>query len=209
MGCGSNTSAGIAFIFAIFFTVVHTPAVAAHIIKRAKLKVPTRRMSLQLLDPTSELRILLCLHGPDNISASINFMEISRGKSDPGLLVYVTEMIELTNQIAVTVERDEGVVTTNVKDKDVVEMRDQITSSFQAYIDDDGDGVTLKRTMAMSTINNMAQDICNLAEDLMTALIILPFHRTQLKDGKLDGGHQGFRHVNRKVVSQTLTYDHL
>ncbi|GAU28581.1 hypothetical protein TSUD_269210 [Trifolium subterraneum] len=200
MGCGSNTSAGIALIIAIFFTVVHAPPVVAHIIKRAKRKVPTHRMSLQLLDPSSELRILLCLHGPDNISASINFMEITRGKSDPGILVYVTEMIELTNQIAVTVERGEGIETTNVKDKDVMEMRDTITSSFQAYIDDDGDGVTLKRTMAVSTINNMAQDICTLAEDLMIALIILPFHRRQCVDGKLDGGNQGFRYVNRKLL---------
>ncbi|KAL5066465.1 hypothetical protein RYX36_028202 [Vicia faba] len=200
MGCGSDPTSGIALVIAIFFTVVHTPAIVAHIIKRAKRKLPMHRMSLQLLDPSSELRILLCLHGPENISASINFMEISRGKSDPGILVYVTEMIELTDQIAVTVERGEGVETTNVKDKDIVQMRDQITSSFQAYIDDDGDGVTLKRTMAVSTINNMAQDICTLAEDLMIALIILPFHRSQTTDGKLDGGNQGFRYVNRKLL---------
>ena len=200
MGCGSNTSTGIGLVIAIFFTVVHAPAVVAHIIKRARRKVPTRRMSLQLLDPSSELRILLCLHGPDNISASINFMEISRGKSDPGILVYVTEMIELNDHIAVTVERGEGVETTNVKDKEVMEMRDQITSSFQAYINEDGDGVTLKRTVAVSTINKMAQDICTLAEDLMIALIILPFHKIQCKDGKLDGGNQGFRYVNRKLL---------
>lgn len=207
MGCGSDTSSGIALVIAIFFTVVHLPAVVAHIIRRAKRKLPMHRMSLQLLDPSSELRILLCLHGPDNISASINFMEISRGKSDPGILVYVTEMIELTDQIAVTVERGEGVETTNVKDKDVVQMRDQITSSFQAYINDNGDGITLKRTLAVSTINNMAQDICTLAEDLMIALIILPFHRNQTNDGKLDGGNQGFRYVNRKVMSVTRTYN--
>lgn len=203
MSCGSDATSGIALVIAIFFTVVHAPAVVAHIIKRAKKKLPMHRMSLQLLDPSSELRILLCLHGPENISASINFMEISRGKSDPGILVYVTEMIELTDQIAVTVERGEGVETTNVKDKDIVQMRDQITSSFQGYLNDDGGGITLKRTMAVSTINNMAQDICTLAEDLMIALIILPFHRSQTSDGKLDGGNQGFRYVNRKVMSGT------
>ncbi|XP_058729481.1 cation/H(+) antiporter 28 [Vicia villosa] len=200
MSCGSDATSGIALVIAIFFTVVHAPAVVAHIIKRAKKKLPMHRMSLQLLDPSSELRILLCLHGPENISASINFMEISRGKSDPGILVYVTEMIELNDQIAVTVERGEGVETTNVKDKDIVQMRDQITSSFQGYLNDDGGGVTLKRTIAVSTINNMAQDICTLAEELMIALIILPFHRSQTSDGKLDGGNQGFRYVNRKLL---------
>lgn len=201
IGCGTSTSSGIGLIIAIFFTVVHAPSVVAHIIKRARKRAPTHRMALQLLDPSSELRILLCLHGLENVPASINLMEISRGIADPGILVYVTEMIELTDQLTATAEKGEGVEATTVKDKAVIDMRDQITSLFQAYVDEDGDGITLKRTVAVSTINNMAQDICNLAEDLMMALIILPFHRTQRQDGKLDGGHQGFRYVNRKVMS--------
>ena len=96
-------------------------------------------------------------------------------------------------------ESGEGVQTSTIKDKAVIEMREQITNSFQAYVDNDGDGITLKRTMALSTIHNMAQNICVLAEDLMIALIILPFHRTQRQDGKLDAGNPGFRYVNRKV----------
>jgi len=98
-------------------------------------------------------------------------------------------------------ETGAGVQTNTIKDKAVIEMREQITNSFQAYVDNDGDGITLKRTLAVSTINNMAQNICVLAEDLMIALIILPFHRTQRQDGKLDGGNPGFRYVNRKVMS--------
>ncbi|XP_061361699.1 cation/H(+) antiporter 28-like [Gastrolobium bilobum] len=201
IGCGvSSVSSSIAMLIAVFFTVVHGPTVVANIIKRARKRAPTHRMALQLLDPLSELRILLCVHGPDNVPASINFMEISRGTADPGILVYVAEMIELTEQLAATVERGEGVLATIVKDKKVMEMRDQVTSSFQAYVDEDGDGITLKRTLAVSTINNMARDICVLAEDLMIALIILPFHMSQRQDGKLDSGNQGFRHVNRKVL---------
>lgn len=208
MGCSTSTSSGIALVIAIFFTVVHAPTVVAHIIKRAKKKVPNHRMALQLLDPSSELRMLMCLHGPDNIPASINLMEISRGTADPGILIYVAEMIELSDQIAATVDRSEGIATTTVKDKEVVEMRDQISSAFQEYLDGGGgdgggDGITLKRTLAVSTFNNMAKDICSLAEDLMIALIILPFHRSQCKDGKLDDGNQGFRFVNRKVMSAT------
>ncbi|XP_019426440.1 PREDICTED: cation/H(+) antiporter 28-like [Lupinus angustifolius] len=200
MNCGANTSTGIGMIIAIFFTVVQGPTVVANIIKRARKRAPSHHMALQLLDPTSELRILLCLHGPHNIPASINFMEISRGSSDPGILVYVADMIELTDDISVTLDKDEGVHTTTVKDKEVMDMRDKVTDSFQTYVEENSDGITLKRTMALSTINNMPQDICVLAEDLMIALIILPFHRSHRSEGTLDGGNQGFRYVNRKVL---------
>lgn len=201
MDCGATISTGIVMVIATFFTVVPAPTVVKHIIKRARKRAPTHRMALELLDPSSDLRILLCVHGPDNVPASINFMEISRGTKDPGILVYVADMIELTDEIAATLERGEGLQTTTVKDKEVLEMRDKVTSLFQAYVTEDGDAITLNRTLALSTINNMAQDICLLAEDLMIALIILPFHRSQRTDGKLDGGNQGFRYVNKKVTS--------
>ncbi|RDX97427.1 Cation/H(+) antiporter 28, partial [Mucuna pruriens] len=200
LGCSSDTSSGIFSVVTIFFTVVHAPIVVAHIIKRARKRAPTHSMAVQLLDPSSELRIFLCLHGPHNVPALINFMEISRGMADPGILVCVAEMIELTDQIAASMEIGEGVHTSTVKDKTVMEMREQVTGTFEAYVENDGDGITLKRTLAVSTINCMAQNICVLAENLMIALIILPFHRDQRQDGKFDAGHQGFRYVNRKLL---------
>ncbi|KAG4388740.1 hypothetical protein GLYMA_09G228400v4 [Glycine max] len=202
LNCGTSgtPSSAIVPVIAIFLTLVHAPIVVAHIIKRARKRAPTHSNALQLLDPLSELRILLCLHGLDNVPASINFMEISRGSADSSILVYVAEIIELTDQIAATLESGEGVHTTTIKDKQVIEMREQITSSFQAYVDRDGNGITFKRSLAVSTITSMAQNICVLAEDLMIALIILPFHRYQRQDGKLDGGNPGFRYVNRKLL---------
>ncbi|KAK7258217.1 hypothetical protein RIF29_32752 [Crotalaria pallida] len=200
LGCGIGTTTTIAMVITTFLTVVPAPAIVKHIIKRARKRAPTHRMSLQLLDQSSELRILMCLHGLDNVPASINLMEISRGKADPDIGVHVTDMIELADEIAATIERGDGIHTTTLQDKTVIEMRDQVTSSFKAYVDGDGHGISLNRTVVVSTINNMAQDICILAEDLMIPLIILPFHRSQCKDGKLDGGNQGFRYVNKKLL---------
>ncbi|KAF5738381.1 putative monovalent cation:proton antiporter [Tripterygium wilfordii] len=190
----------IEIIIVFFLTVVHAPSVVKQIIKRARKRAPTRRMTLQWLDPTNELRILLCIQGPQNVSSTINFMEISRGAAEPGMLVYVSDIIELTDQIAATVVHDKGVDSIIVTDKEVTKTRDEITNTFQAYVDENGNGITLRRTLALSSLNSMAQDICVLAEDLMISLIILPFHKTQHPDGTLDGGHPGFRYVNRKVL---------
>lgn len=156
-------------------------------------------MALQWLDPSNQLKILLCLHGPQNITPTLNFLEISRGTANPGVVVYVTDMIELTDQIAATLVQNEGIDTVTVTDKAVMEMREEITTAVQSYVDENGGGITLKRMLALSTFSGMPQDICILAEDLMISLIILPFHKRQLEDGTLDGGHPGFRYVNRKV----------
>ncbi|BFG20252.1 hypothetical protein CerSpe_065260 [Prunus speciosa] len=196
----TSTSTSTVMVIAIFFTVVHAPSVVAQIIKRARKRVPTHRMSLQLLDPSSELRILLCLNGPQNVRTTINFIEISRGTVDPGIVVYVTDMIELTDEIAATLVKEEGVDTMTVTHTGVKEMRDQVTTAVQAYVGESGEGITLRRLLALSTFNGLPQDICILAEDSMVALIILPFHKVQRADGTLDNGHSGFRYVNRKVL---------
>ncbi|KAJ7982224.1 Cation/H(+) antiporter like [Quillaja saponaria] len=198
--CGATTTTSIGMVIAILFTVLHAPSVVARIIKRARKRVPIHRMALQLLDPSDELNILLCVHGLQNVPAAINFMEISRGAVKPGIMVYVTEMIELTDQIAATLKQVEGADTMTVNDKEVLEMREQITASVQSYAQENSDGITVRRMLALSTFSSMPQDLCTLAEDFMIALIILPFHKSQRGDGTLDSGNSGFRYVNRKVM---------
>ncbi|KAL3818970.1 hypothetical protein ACJIZ3_004875 [Penstemon smallii] len=196
----TSISTSIAMVFASFFTIIYTPLVVANIIQRARKRSPTQRMALQWLSPSNELRVLLCLHGPQNVSSATNFMGISRGPADPGIIVYLTDMIELTDKIAATLAHSEGVDAVTVTDPTVVEMRKQINEAVNTYMNEDGDGITVRRMLALSTLNNMHQDVCILAEDLMVSLMILPFHKQQEAGGRLNLGHSGFRHVNRKVL---------
>ncbi|KAA8515667.1 hypothetical protein F0562_018722 [Nyssa sinensis] len=196
-----TVSTSIAMIFATFLTIIYTPLVVANIIERARKRSPTQRMTLQWLDPLHELRILLCLHGPQNVPSAINFMEISRGPVEPGIRVYVTEMVELTDRIAATLAKGEGMDALTVTDQTVVNMREEVTNAVKASLNENGEGIHLQRMLALATINNMHQDICILAENLLVSLVILPFHKDQQADGKLKPGHSGFRHVNRKVIN--------
>ncbi|KAL4310550.1 hypothetical protein GQ457_01G052300 [Hibiscus cannabinus] len=190
-------------VIVIFLSVVHTPVVVKHIIERARKRVPIQRMALQWLDPSSELRMLLCLQGPHNLDSAINLMEISRGRPEPGIFVHVADMIEFTEQIASVMAPGEGVDNITITDRSITEMRDQITRAFQTYIDGkggSGGAIKLSRVLALSTFNTMPQDLCVLAEDLMVSLILLPFHKRLNVDGTLDEGHPGFRYVNRKLL---------
>ncbi|KAH6756324.1 hypothetical protein C2S51_038919 [Perilla frutescens var. frutescens] len=196
----TSVSTSISLVFATILTTIYAPLVVASIIKRARKHAPTQRMAIQWLSPSNELRILLCLHGPQHIASAANFMAISRGPSEPGILVYLTDMIELTDRIAATLTHNEGMDTVSVTDPAVVEKRDQISNGVNAYLDEDGEGITMQRMLALSTLSNMHQDVCILAEDLMASLIVLPFHKQQEPGGRLNLGHAGFRHVNRKIL---------
>lgn len=120
----------IGMILAMLLKIVYIPMVAQYIIQRAKKRLPTQPLALQWHDPTKELRVLLCFHGPENVSCAINFMEISKGKGEPGILVYATDMIELTDQIAATLVPG-GIDNVEVTDKTVVETREKLPLCYK------------------------------------------------------------------------------
>lgn len=186
-------------VFVTLLTIVYLPFVVTNIIDRARKRSPTQRMAVQWHSPANELRILLCIHGSQSVSSVTNFMELSRGPADPGIMVFLTDVIELTDRIAATLTHSDGVDDLIVTDPTVVGMREQITNAVNDYLNKDGDGISVKRMLALSTMNSMQQDICILAEDLMVSLIVLPFHKQQEAGGRLTIGLSGFRHVNRKV----------
>lgn len=196
-------STGTGLTLAILFTVVYVPSVLGYIVGRARKRLPTQRMALQWLDPEDELRVLLCLHGPQQLPSTVNFIEISRGRDDPAIMVYVTEMIELTEQIEASLVHNEGSEAVTVTDKAVVEMRNEITNAINTYEGENkGSGMTLRRMLALSPSSVMHQDICIFAEDLLVTLVVLPFHKYQAADGKMvESQHTKFRYVNKKVCT--------
>ncbi|XP_021738798.1 cation/H(+) antiporter 28-like [Chenopodium quinoa] len=192
-------STGIGMIFAMLLKIIYIPIVAKYIVRRARKRFPNQPLALQWHDPTKELRILLGFHGVENVPCAINLMEISKETGDPGIVVYATDMIELTDHIAATLVPG-GVDAIEVTDEVTIQNREQITTTLQEYLEKNGDGITLRRAMALATFNNMHQEICNLAEDSIISLIILPFHNGLPNDGKTNDSHVGFRYVNRKVL---------
>ncbi|XP_010523665.1 PREDICTED: cation/H(+) antiporter 28 [Tarenaya hassleriana] len=196
----TNTT-GSVIILIIVITVGYSPYVVKDIIKRARKRVPVHIMALQWLDPTNELRVMIGLHGAHNIGSTINLMEICHGGREPGSVFYATDMVELTDEIAATIQRVNGASSLTVTDDSVTEMRDTITTAVNGYTElRSGQGVTVRRMLALSTFTTMAHDVCGLADELMVSIIILPFHKGRNTDGTLDSGHAGFRYVNRKIL---------
>ncbi|KAI3929367.1 hypothetical protein MKW92_005101 [Papaver armeniacum] len=200
-----TTGTYIMMVLLAMLTISLIPLVVKLMVEGARKRSPYRQMTLQHLNPSTELRILLGIHGPQNIPSTINIMEVSRGNKATRIGVYVTDMIEINDcnpTILVPEVENSSVENTTMADESVVNMREQITNAILSYIEESGKGINVQRLLAISTFANMHQDLCNLAEAVQASLLILPFHRNQRPDGKMDGVHHGFRYVNRKVLRQ-------
>ena len=161
-------------------------------------------MGLQHHDPSGELRLVVGLHGPQDVSILVCLMEALRCGSK--LAAYAVDMVQLTDQTAVAIVKGRGFDGVTVVDEEVSEMRKLIGEALDAYQAECGGpgGVRVRRLLALSSFPDMHSDICICAEDAMAALVLLPFHKAQRGDGSMDAGHFGFRLVNQKVLQLAL-----
>ncbi|KAK8923720.1 Cation/H(+) antiporter 28 [Platanthera zijinensis] len=184
-------------------TIIPTPLVVAFIVRRARVREYERPMGLQWCNTGGEMRILVGLHGPRDVPLAINVMESMRGQADgfsSGLLAYMVEMVEMTDKAAASLVHRDGMDAITVTDEEIVEWREQIGSALEVYMEEIGDGVRIRRILAVSSFDDMHEDICRSAQDCMAALVVLPFHRRLRVDGEMDTGHRGYRVVNQKVL---------
>nr|BAK06511.1 predicted protein [Hordeum vulgare subsp. vulgare] len=194
----------MAIIFVVALNVAVTPMVGMGIASWARRSVQWRLMGLQHHDPSTELRLVAGLRGPQEVPTLAFLMESLRwGAGNGEIACYAVDMVQLTDQTASSIVKSGGLDGVTVVDEEVSEMRKLVGEALDAYQAEcggEGGKVKVRRLLALSSFPDMHSDMCICAEDAMAALILLPFHKTQCLDGTMDGGHFGFRLVNQKVL---------
>ncbi|KAI5387866.1 cation/H(+) antiporter 19 [Lathyrus oleraceus] len=190
----------ICVLMALFTTFITTPIVMA-VYKPARQGSPYMHKTVQRKDPDTELRILACFHSTWNIPTLVNLIESSRGTRKRGrLCIYAMHLMELSERpSAITMvhkARNNGLPFWNKKQGD---NSDQMVIAFQAY--GHLTSVNVRPMTAISSMNNIHEDICSSAHQKRVAMILLPFHKHQRADGIMESLGQSFRIMNGLVLS--------
>ncbi|XP_048236090.1 cation/H(+) antiporter 20 isoform X2 [Ricinus communis] len=184
----------ILVLMALFTTFMTTPTVMA-------IYKPTRRVcrverQLPVLQNSQETtKILACIHGPRSAPAIVNFIDFTTSAMRSPLKLYVMHLVELTDRsssiMMVQRTRKNGFPFVNCFSQGGA-SGDRITAAFDAYSH-------VEHSTSVSALSTMHEDICHLAENKGVAIIILPFHTSQSKEGEEDVGSV-WRMVNQNVL---------
>jgi hypothetical protein len=187
-------------MMALFTTFITTPIVTA-LYKPARKGAPYKHRTVQRKDLDTELRVLACFHSTRNIPAIINLVESSRGTRKRGrLCIYAMHLMELSERSSaismVHKARSDGLPFWNKKRDD----KDQMVIAFEAY--GQLSSVSVRPMTAISSLDNIHEDICTSAHQKRVAMILLPFHKHQRLDGALESLGSSFHAVNERVFRQ-------
>ncbi|KAG2726637.1 hypothetical protein I3843_01G118900 [Carya illinoinensis] len=188
----------IMVMMALFTTFITTPIVTA-VYKPARKGAPYKHRTVHRKDPETDLRMLACFHSTRNIPTLINLIESSRGIRKGGrLFIYAMHLMELSERSSaismVHKARINGLPFWNNKRED----KDQMVIAFEAY--GQLSSVIVRPMTAISSLDNIHEDICTSAHQKRVAMVLLPFHKHQRLDGAMESLGGSFHAVNERVL---------
>ncbi|KAG6409330.1 hypothetical protein SASPL_127368 [Salvia splendens] len=177
----------------IFMTIYKPAQMATSEYKR-------RSIQRKETESNSQLHLLVCFNSTRNIASLINLMEASRGMVNrQGLRVYAMHMMELSERSSAIVmahkARNNGMPFWNWNR--CQSDPNHIVVAFEAF--EQVSQVSVRPATAISAMSSM-HDICNGATRKKAVMIVLPFHKHQQLDGRLETTRSGFRQVNQRVL---------
>uniref|UniRef100_A0A2N9J7B8 Cation/H(+) antiporter central domain-containing protein n=1 Tax=Fagus sylvatica TaxID=28930 RepID=A0A2N9J7B8_FAGSY len=124
---------------------------------------------------TSELRVISCVHNEENVHSLINLLEASNPTELSPICAYVIHLVELTGRTAPLL------IPYNAKMKRVSKLTssagsDHILRAFENYSKNSNGPVIVQLFTMIVPYKSMHDDICRLALDKQTPLIIVPYH---------------------------------
>lgn len=159
-----------------------------------------KHIDFEVQCPESELKLLACVHSPRPVATMIGLIATCKGSDSVAISPYLMHLIELPEKNKKKIllyhqkAEDELSDDENYGGNDVVEINETVDIFCSET------GVMIHQAKVVAPYATMFADVCEFAEDVRASIIILPFHKHQRIDGKLESGKEGIRITNQKVL---------
>lgn len=152
------------------------------------------------LKRNSDLRILLTVQKQNHISAATDFLDVCCPTHENPINVDVIHVIELVGR-ALPVFIPHCLQRQASRSASHKSYSDDVILAFDIYEHENENAVSINTYTAISPANLMFEDVCNLALDKVTSIIILPFHIRWSSDGAVESDDKKIlRALNQKVL---------
>ncbi|KAL3521271.1 hypothetical protein ACH5RR_019420 [Cinchona calisaya] len=156
-----------------------------------------QKRDIQHVASNAEFRILVCTHRQDDAVAAIKLLHMSSPSKESPIGVYALHLEELVGKAApLLISHDLGQKSSSVGFRST-----KVIDFFRHQGDLLPGFIRVQGYSSVSLPQFMQEDICSLAFDKLTSIVILPFHRKWNQQGKLIFDSKVVRTLNRSVLN--------
>ncbi|XVE58668.1 hypothetical protein DITRI_Ditri04bG0187200 [Diplodiscus trichospermus] len=159
-----------------------------------------KNRTIQETEPGSEFRILACVHSMRNVMGTLSLLDLSHATIKSPLSIFAIHLLELSGRActAMLIVHDGYRGGGNRYCRAQTETN-QIIRAFENF-EKKNNAVTVETMTVVSPYTTMHMDICSLAEDKCVNLIIIPFHKQLIADGRMGNGNSNFADLNHNLL---------
>ncbi|XP_014489608.1 cation/H(+) antiporter 14-like [Vigna radiata var. radiata] len=142
--------------------------------------------------PEPDLKILACVHHEENVYPIVNLLQAANPREDTPLSVFVLHLVELSGSVIPTLSED------NIATK----SSQHIQNVFDQFHKHNFGSVNLHFFTAKTPFVSMPYDVCNLAMEFTSNIVIMPFHKWYSKDNNIEYLNASIRTLNQHVLKK-------
>lgn len=181
----------------LMVTGISRPLIA-HLYDPSERYVGQCKNNIMLNHPNDELRMLICIHNADNVPSIINLLEASAPMQNRPIAVFVLSLMELKGRAASVLEstgKNKFLTSTRSWSKHAVNAFDSFAHRYLG-------SVVVRHFTSIAPYASMHDDICTLAADQVTNIVIVPYHKQWGIDGNVAAHSPSIRMVNQNVMTK-------
>ncbi|XP_043699862.1 cation/H(+) antiporter 15-like [Telopea speciosissima] len=161
-----------------------------------------RRRTIEHTHSHSELRILVCINNQESVPTILNILEASNPTRESPLGVYVLHLFELVGRASplLVAHQTSGSKGKGLNHKSNHTQR--IMNAFKIFENNNQGIVFVQFYTCIAPYSTMHEDICTVALDKYTSLLILHFHKFWSSEGVMVES-AGLRNANKRVLKKS------
>ncbi|RDX59862.1 Cation/H(+) antiporter 14, partial [Mucuna pruriens] len=150
------------------------------------------RKSIRDSQKELDLKILVCIHNEENVYPIINLLQASNPTNATPLSILVLHLMDLLGRAVATLKRHENTGNSS----------EHIHNVFDQFRMHNKGCVMLQCFTAITPYVSMHDDICYMAMDSKSNIVIMPFHKQWSIDGTVESSNSSIRILNQKVLKK-------
>ncbi|KAM7270913.1 hypothetical protein ACFE04_030127 [Oxalis oulophora] len=187
-------------IFIMTFMVVPFISLAYKPTQRFKRII---RRTLEKGKPDDELRFIACVHANRHTSGMVNLLQLVNPSKKVPLSVFAMHLVELTGRNAAMLIIQDALKSVPNNSNHQGDDENLIMTAFENFEARNSESVQVQKIAVVSAYANMHEDVLNFAGDKGVNLIIVPFHKQPVTDGRLEEENPSIREVNNNLLASS------
>ncbi|KAE8650768.1 hypothetical protein Csa_017519 [Cucumis sativus] len=182
-------------IWIIFIIAIITPIIR-YLHHPSRRYIVQKKRTVMHSRPEFDLCVLVCIHDQEDVPSAINLLDALNPTRRSHLVVYVLHLVELLGRAHPKLIQHK---LTKVRSSRF--CCEPIVNAFKHFGDSNNETVVLNPFTAISPSITMHDDVCSLALDRKSSLILVPFHKRFHSNGMMSSSKYKTKMVNHNILN--------